>query len=254
MCWACYTPLTAGAGASMTAGAGMGGAGAATMPRAGAMGGVPGADDGSRKKQIDPRLYAVGGFLLVAALIGVFESGMFSGPPVDISTGGVDPTNITPMTNMSGSQPIPNSGSGGGGLGGGANSPGVSTSQPADTGPSFSLLTSPNPQYATATFAIAPSQSGVSPAQAVDLARKARQSMVASGKWKSSQIVVFSSADSAQAFRQYMNQRRGAPLAGGDFAALGQGTWSNVIVFYQTSGNSERPSYPSQNPTGWWGR
>lgn len=252
MCWACYTPLTATAGAAMNVGTGMGGAGAATMPRPGGPMNVPGADDGAAKKQIDPKLFFVGGGLLLAAIIALFTTGVLGGgaaPVVEIPQG-VDPPGRTAFSTTGSSNPIPQTGTS---IGLGSNgTSNTGSTQTTDTGPTFIPLTSPNPQYATATFAIASSQPGISVGAAEGLARKARQQMVTNGKWKNSQIAVFDTAESAQAFRQYVNQRRGAPLSAGDYQALGAGTWSKVPVFYETRAGSEKVSHPSQTPNGWW--
>ncbi|BCM92233.1 hypothetical protein IAD21_04112 [Abditibacteriota bacterium] len=253
MCWACYTPLTAGAGAAMGAGVGMGGAGAATLPRAGGPMGVPGAiDDGGGKKEIDPKLFFVGGGLLLALIIGLFTTGAIGGGGGVSGDPEATPFDPPPM-NPGGIPPGP---------GVGPIQQASVPSQPTNTGgqvvpppgPAYTVIVSPNPKYATAAFAIAPSTPGVSSQQALNLARQARQSMAANGKWTKYQIAVFTTSDSAQSFKQYMNQRRGAPLTGGDYAMLaGQNAWASCTVFYDTGGGKERTTYPSQNPKAWWG-
>ncbi|RYX81580.1 hypothetical protein EON83_23315 [bacterium] len=256
MCWACYTPLTAGGGAAMGAGPGLGGGGTATLPRPGTAVGVPGVE-AAAKKEIDPKLFFVGGGLLLAAVIALFTTGIIGGssntPYVDPSapsdTGAVSSGFNSDRGAVGPIQSAP---------------PAAPPSPPsAPTGndnvapppPSFSMVVSPNPRFATAAFAIAPAQPGVTPDQAANLARQARQQMAANGRWTKTQIVVFNTADSGQSFRQFMSQRRGAPLSGSDFLTLSnQGVWDNAVIFYETQGKSEKVSQPSKNPKGWWGR
>lgn len=249
MCWACYTPLTASAGASM--GAGIGGAGAATMPRTGGPMGVPGAGvaDTGQKKETDPKIFVLGGLLGVGALVALFMT--FSGstpvdPPLvpnttDVPFPASGPPPPPPL------QPVQQGSSGGTG----PTNSGTGPSQPPP--PSFTFITSPNPTLPTATFAIMPSQSGVSKEQAVNMARTARQQIAGNGKWTRMQIFVFADQASGQAFKEYMRSRRGAPLGSGDYASLAaSNSWAGALAFYETAGKSGRVAYPSLNPRSWW--
>ena len=250
MCWACYTPLTAGAGASM--GAGIGGAGAATMPRSGPMG-VPGAgvpNDGQRKKEVDPKLYLLGGLLVVGLIVGVLMSGILGSSAAPDSTL-INVLPAAPSDNGFGTRggaaapiqlPPPPAPSGGGGGGGGGQ----------QQQPSYTAVVSPNPKYTTATFGIVPAQP-VNAAGAANLARAARQDMAANGKWTNTQIFVFTDNNSATIFKQAMNARKGMPLGPNDFATMAvQGAWAGATLFYESRGNKEKTSSPAANPRSWW--
>ena len=246
MCWACYTPLTAGAGASM--GAGMGGA--TTMPRPGGPMGIPGAgvvDDGNRKKEIDPKLYLLGGLLVVGAFVGLFMSGVLGGsapaapPLIDVQTSSTERTFTT--SGVSGPVVIPPP-------------PAPPTNDNGQRPPppqqSYTAIVAPNPKYTTATFGIVPAQP-VGAEDAKNLARKARQDMAANGKWLNSQIFVFTDSASSTAFKQYMNARKGEPLGPNDYANLaGQDAWKGATLFYESRGNKEKTATPSANPRSWW--
>ena len=246
MCWACYTPLTAGAGAAMGAG-GMGAAGAATLPRPGGPMGVPSAVNEGEKKQIDPKIFLVGGLLLVAAVVALFTTGIIGGssPPGVIDNG--IPTTITTDTGFVGTSgmaatppPPPPPPTNNGPTGGS----GEVVTPPA---PSYSMVSSPNPRYSVATFGITPAQPNVSEAQATNLASTAGSSMSRSRKWDGMQIFVFRDAASASSFKQFMSQRQGKPLGAGDYQGLAsQGALSGAIVYYEVRGKTGRVSYPSR--------
>ena len=115
------------------------------------------------------------------------------------------------------------------------------------------MVVSPSPRFDTATFAIAPAQAGITPAEATTMARSAWQQYSSNGKWTKMQIVVFSSPESGQTFKQYMSQRKGQPLNSNDYATLANaGAWKDAVLYYMTMGNGEKPYYPSKNPNGWW--
>ena len=250
MCWACYTPLTAGAS--------MG----ATAPRAGAApkagGGKPGAKEDEEKKKVDPKIFVVGGVLAVGAIAALFMSGIFGGSG-STDSGGIVSAGKVAVSNTGngftagsgGGAPVsppppppPPSGGGGGGGGG--------TSAPPP--PSYSMIGSPSPRFSTATFGIAPSQPVASAQEAYNLAETARQQLARNGKWTGMQIVVFTDTTSGQAFNDYMTKRRGQPLASGDYSALAQqNAWQNATIFYEVVGSKAHVSYPSKNPEGWWG-
>jgi len=255
MCWACYTPLTAGAGANMTPGAG---SGATTLPRGGARPGMAQPEE-KEKKKLDPRLFFVGGGLLVAGVIVAFTTGLFGGGSGgDVGAPPVDPTASTngrpasfPTRPTMGSGPVsvigPPSGP--------STSSGPSSSSiPAQPAP-YSVVVSPNPRFATAVQAITPTNQISSNGEAAGLAKAARQNLQKSGKWTSTQIVVFTDRQSAGAFQQYMNDRRGAPLNDDNYQELSDlKAWAGAAVYYTSTGNSEHVDYPSQNPTGWWNK
>jgi len=255
MCWACYTPLTAGASANMATGAG---SGATALPRGGARPGVAQPDE-KEKKKLDPRLFFVGAGLLVAGGIFAFTTGLFGGggggdvgvAPTDNSATNFRPISGAPARPPISSGPVTGSGpssgptvsSGGGG--------GTIPPQPAP----YSVVVSPNPRFETAVQAITPTSQISSDNEAAGLAKSARQALQKSGKWTKTQIVVFTDRQSASAFQQYMNDRRGAPLAQDDYQILaGQNAWAGASVFYTSNGNSEHVDYPAKNPAGWWNK
>ena len=237
MCWACYTPLTAGAGASMGAGAR---GGATTFPQSGTMPGGMGAAsapvDEREKKKIDPRLFFAGGGLALAGLILAFTSGAFGGnsnkgedfgvqQSETMSGGSVTIPGGNPSVPLPPPPPPPPNNGGGGGQ--------TQTQQPAV----YSMIVPPNPRYKVATMAItaAPGQSG----NGATLARKAQQDLQRTGKWTSFQIAVYTDANSpgATAFRDYVNARRGAPLSQQDISNLqAQNAWVGATAFYQSGG------------------
>ncbi len=235
-------------------GVGIGGTGAATMPRpGGAMGGMPGADNGEKKK-IDPKLFFVGGGLLFAAIIGLFTTGVIGGStseliiPFDASAGTTGRSSVGTGTSISVPAPPPPAPSG---PSGNTNEPPAQQQQKTQ----FSTIVPPNPKFTTATLAIAPAQP-VSEQEAVQGATDARQHYMATGRWSNTQIFVFADSKSGQAFSQYMNARRGQPLTSDDYAMLAQqGAWTNATVFYESLGKQGKGNvrYPYKSPKSWWG-
>jgi len=250
MCWACYTPLTAGAGAAMGAGAR---SGATTFPASGAMPHAGGAQGGEQeKKKTDPRLFFVGGGLLVAGLIFAFTSGLIGGgggaPPSEAGPVATDPpgTGQGPVTVIVPQSPVPIQPVVGG-----------PTQPQQPTGPTiapvparYRVVVPPSPKYPTATLAIAPTTPGA-PA-GPGLAKSARQQYQKSGKWSGYQIAVFSQAEDATAFRDYMNTRRGAPLGPQQYAELtSSNAFKGASTFYTFRDNRENYYSPSTSPN-WW--
>ena len=246
MCWACYTPLTGNAPipGAMGNGAVRPGAGAATG-KPGPIG-APTEEEGS-KKPIDPKLFVVGGLLVLGLVIaGVMN---FSGG----SSSTDDPTPTNPVN--------PD----GGGTTAGAPAPPAPAPAPpsipsdpnaAAVAPAalpYNVIVPPNPQYATGTMGILATQANISPGQAASLAKFARNQFARNGKWTGMQIAVFSNSDSARQFAAYQAKRKGAPLKAGDYQQL-SGVWSGAPAFYESSGKRESVAYPSRNPNAWWGR
>ncbi len=251
MCWACYTPLTAGASAGATAPR------TGVAPKAvGGKAGAPGAKDDEEKKKTDPKVFVVGGVLAVGAVAALFMSGMLGGssaaepgavttpPKVTVNPGPSGFTGGGGTTTVGPPPPPPPGGSNAspGGSGGGAPPP-----------PSYAMLGLPSPRFKTATFGIAPSQPVGSPQEAFNLAETARQQLSGNGKWSNMQIFVFADADAGQTFNKYMTKRRGQPLTSGDYSVLAQqNAWDKATIFYEVVGKEGHVSYPSQHPSNWW--
>jgi len=251
MCWACYTPLTAGASATMSPGAA---SGARTSPRGGGKtpAAMPATDE--EKKKTDPRLFFAGGGLLVAGLAFVFFSGILGGG------GGGD----AGVTQTSGKPSFPGSSlrpSGGG------NGPPVPFPPPPPPPPPpngntppvqpvpapYSVVVPPNPRFTTATLAITPTNQTGNAKDALGLAKAARQDLQSRGKWTITQIVVFPDRKSAGVFQEYMSGRRGAPLDRDNYSELAdKNAWANATVYYTSTGNRESYYYPAVDPKNWW--
>ena len=247
MCWACYTPLAGGAAAA--AGGGL------VTPRGGAAAVTPAATAASadaEKTAIDPKIFVVVGLLIAAAIIGSFTTGLIGGK----SNSDAAP-DVTQVTNNFGDvgpppppiqqvappsiQPPTNNGGGGGNT--------------QVTSPQFKILVPPDPRQPVGTMGIVVNTPNISPAQALAMAKSAKQSVEAGGKWAGIQVVVFNNQDAAVAFRKYQAQRKGARLTAYQYQDLAnQGVWSSVPVYYETRGKTGRPYYPANNPKGWWGR
>ncbi|PQV64960.1 hypothetical protein B1R32_103230 [Abditibacterium utsteinense] len=249
MCWACYTPLTAGA----SLGAGMAGGPAAVtaMPNSPASRpiNVPGSAEEPQKKSIDPKIIGVGAFLIVAGLAAFLMSGAMGGNSTGETTGGTDPTPNTimerPPSGPSGpSALLPSLGNPGGNPGG---------APPAPVALPFTTITPPNPQFETGTMGILVA-TNVSPTQAAGFARFARDQN-SRGKWTKMQICVFTNKTAADAFASYQKGRRGAPLTNNDFAQLASnGVWNGAPAFLESRGKQERIFSPAQSPNAWWQR
>lgn len=255
MCWACYTPLTAGAGAAMSAGVP---GGATTFPRSGTMPGAgPGAGAGpapageGEKKKVDPRLFLIGGGLLFAGFVTAYNSGMIGGStpaispidaPLNVATSSGFPGTIS-SSSVPPPPPVP--------------PPAPSAPQdpqrpllppPADA---YTVFVPPSTHYTTATLAITPNAPLTSNGAAVSLAKKARLNLQQSRRWTNFQIVVYSDGKSAGAgaFQQYMNDRRGAPLNPQNYSELAsKNAWSGAVIYYESMGGSEHVFQPSGSP------
>lgn len=247
MCWACYTPLAGGAAA--VAGGGL------VAPRGGVAAVTPAATaahEDDDKKAIDPKLFLIAGLLVGAIIIGGFTTGIFGSKTTDVpvlpdgpteTISGVQPVQpiqpppvISPPTIDVPSSP------------GGATTPPVALT--------FKIVVPPDPRWANGTVAIMPNTPGMTPAQAGQMAKYARQAIAPGGRWTSMQVLVFSDSGSAKAFQKYQAPRKGAKLDAGDYQALaGQGVWSGVSAYLETKGKSDGGQLfnPSASPNGWWG-
>jgi hypothetical protein len=244
MCWACYTPLSGAAGGGGVAAATMG----AKVPIGGGAVGSPVISrEETQKKNIDPRLIGAGAFLLVAAVVGFFVMNSMGGV-TDDTTGGVgtDPTPVSQsFTNSTNTNTTVNPGTAP------ALPPGGSTTAPAAVVMPFSMVTPPNPEFATGTIGIlvTPDKQG----QAAGLARYAKDQLSRNGKWQNMQVAVFTDRQTADAFTQYQSRRRGAPLTGTEYSELAsKGVWTTTPVFLESRGKQDRIYYPSKTPYGWW--
>jgi hypothetical protein len=206
--------------------------------------GVPaGADDGSAKKNIDPKLIGGGAFLLVAGVVAFLVNSSMSGGAVDAPIANPDPAPpsapfVPPAPPPPGPLPAPAPNTG---------------NQPVVPLP-FTLVSAPNPRFPTGTAGVVATGSNLSPAQASGVARSARAVLARGGKWTSMQVLVFADQQSAQAFTAFQSKRQGSPLQGGDYQTLAaQGLWSGTIAYLDARGKSEKVYYPSIDPNRWWG-
>ncbi|RYG70863.1 hypothetical protein EON80_06590 [bacterium] len=175
-----------------------------------------------------------------------------SKPADDVGTG-VDPSAPSSIA----SQSMPSSG---GGPSGQVPSslpslaPGnTSTASTAPVALPFRTVTTPNPQYATGMVGIL--IAGDKGPQAAGFARYAKDQLMKNGKWRNMQVCVFIDQTTADAFKQYQNPRKGAPLAAADFARLAStGVWNSTPVFFISTGKSEKIYQPNSSPNSWWPR
>ena len=250
MCWACYTPLAGGAAA--VAGGGL------VTPRGGAAAVTPAGSAAAQeeeKSSVDPKIFVIVGLLIVAAVIGSFTTGLIGG-----SSSGAVPDVV----------PLAPGDTTGGGI---AESPPPGPQQPqvvpptftpqtsapvADAGPAtpqMKVVVPPDPRQPVGTMGIILNTPNASPAQALALAKFAKQTFERGGKWSGMQVVVFNNQEAAKTFLKYQAQRRGAKLTPYQYQDLAnQNVWNSVPAYYETQGKTEMPYYPSNNPKGWWGR
>ena len=248
MCWACYTPLAGGAAA--VAGGGL------VTPRGGAAAVSPAGTAAAKdeeKSPVDPKIFVIVGLLIAAAVIGSFTTGILGGGGND--TGVPD---VTPIA--------------GGGEGGTTGPPPPPQQQqqvqpptftpPTNSGPTtttgvvapqWKVVIAPDARQPVGTMGIILNTPNVSPAQALSLAKNAKQTFERGGKWTGMQVIVFSDQNAAKTFLKYQAQRRGAALTPYQYQDLAnQGLWSSVPAYYETQGKTERSYYPSSNAKIWW--
>ena len=247
MCWACYTPLAGGAAA--VAGGGL------VAPRGGAAAVTPAATaahEDDDKKAIDPKIFLIVGLLIGAIIIGGFTTGMFGGKKTGDIELPVGPTEVIPSNPGVSAQPqlqtvapptIDPPSSGGGGV-----TPPVALT--------FKIVVPPDPRWSNGTVAVMPNTPGMTPAQAGQMAKYARQAIAPGGRWTTMQVLVFNDPSAAKAFQKYQAPRKGAKLDAGDYQALAsQGVWSGVSAYLETRSKSDGGQLfnPSASPNGWWG-
>ena len=248
MCWACYTPLTGSAAIPAAAGRPVAGA----KPVGAGPAGIP-SDEGEGKKQLDPKMFVVGGLLLVGVVVAIgVNVGFGGGGGEDDGTGtGTDPAPSSPSSPGAPPAPAP------------AAAPVAPPIPSGDTNNApltpvalpYNVVVPPNPRYATGTFGILATQTNIAPAQARGLAKFAKDQFARNGKWQNMQIAVFSDPAAAKAFATFQARRRGAPLTSADYRALAEnGVWKGAPVFFESRGKKEVVAYPAANPFGWWGR
>lgn len=224
--------------------------GATTFPSSGSMPHAGGAFvEEKEKKKLDPRLFFVGGGLLVAGLIFAFTNGLLGGgPPAEAGPAPTDPPgttgpvtiNVQPQTPTTPTVITPNT----------PNTPTIPPVPPEEV--RYSVVVPPSPSFATATLAITPTSPVASANAAAGLAKSARDNLQKSGKWTNFQIAVFPQPEDAGTFKDYMNARRGKPLGPQQYAELtNQNAWKGASTFYVSQGRSEHAYSPSANPN-WW--
>ena len=240
MCWACYTPLTAGAVAPGVA------------PGAVRPGGPPGpggpaaaTDTGGGAGGIQPWMYAVGGVVLLVILVVGAKVLMGGDPPGDAAPGGDtggtsstgmtgSPGNVMPPSRSSGTMPLPPSNSN-------STGPGSTTILPAP----YNIGAIPNPQAPVGIVGIAPVQP-LSPSQGASIAKYAVSQFANVDHWGALEVFVFQDQQANQAFKDYQTGRRSYPLGADDFnSAELNNLWPQtmaVYVFYK--GGKERVVKP----------
>jgi hypothetical protein len=250
MCWACYTPLSAGP-APAAAGA------RAPIAKPGP-GGPPGpgvgeGEEGEKKKlSLDPKVIGLLAFLFVGGGIAAFMNMGHSSGGDD--GGGDTPADTPPAQsggNTGGQQPAPQP------------QPDAQIAQsntqiapgtlPPVTPIPYTPVVPPNPNLATATIGIVPSRPNVTAAEAAGLARFAKNQYQKQRKWSSMQIFVFENQQTARAFGDYQARRRGAQLSPADYQSLANANvWSGTPACYEMQGKVEFVTYPSKSPSNWW--
>lgn len=235
MCWACYTPLS---GESNGAGSTPGRAEAAT-------------DSGEEKKKIPPwQMAVIGAALLGGVFLGVRTMMPAPSDAEEEETSTTETTGGTTTPDASGPgpsappAPAPSA------------PPPAGTAVPAPQEAPFTVVVPPNPRLSVATMAIVPTDGTATGPQAAALASYTRRQFKGNTKqWRSLYIYVFSDAQSAQYFAEYMKRRKGAALAASDFSYLSN-LWGSVLTRYEYTTYKgkrvERALYPSKNPNGWW--
>lgn len=226
-------------------------------PRGGAAAVTPAgtaAMEDAQKTAVDPKIFIVLGLLVAAALIGSFTTGIIGG-------GGGDNNplpDVTPIAGEEGSRSLPSS----------QTQVTVNVAPPpftppTTTGPTTTdavapqskVVVPPDPRQTTGTMGIMVNTPNISPAQALALAKFAKQQFESGGRWTGMQVVVFNNPDAARTFLKYQAQRRGAKLTPNEYQDLAnQGVWNSVPAYYETQGKTGTPYYPANSPKGWWAR
>ena len=234
MCWACYTPLTAGAVA------GGGTAAMAATP-------IAPAED-KEKKSVAPWQLGVVGVAVLLAL-GFGASQMMGGSVVeDPAVGpGTVPSRNAGTSKPHGPSPDINTGNVTVTLGSG-----TSTSVPISTVVNYIPVSPPNPASPWGVLAIVPKDGNADQTTAAGMAQFAYQQYGGKSTFKAMQIFVFKDRQTGLQFNQYQIRRQYKVLSDDDLA--GQvNLWPKCLAYFEVNGNaSPQVSYPYLNPTGWW--
>lgn len=227
-------------------------------PRGGAAAVTPAATAAAQDEQkasVDPKIFVVVGLLIAAAVVGSFTTGLIGGSG---NSGGLP--DVTP---------VPEDETGGGGTTGDPPPPQqpvvappvITPPTPNNTGglppppPQFKTVVPPDPRQTTGTMGIMVNTPNISSAQALSLAKFAKQTFESGGRWTGMQVVVFNNQEAAKTFLKYQALRKNAKLTPYQYQDLAnQGIWNSVPAYYETQGKNGVPYYPSTNAKGWWAR
>jgi hypothetical protein len=238
ICWSCYTPLAAAAGAPA----------AAAAPVARPISREP---EPRKKMAIAPWQMGAGGAVLLLVIGFGAMTFLGSGSEEDITNPDIVDRPATPINKSPTAPRTPNT-----------LTPVVQAAPlSVNTGTSaapltpeaapFSVVSAPNPRYGWGTMGIALTKPNSSPEEAAALAAFARQQMMRNRKWTGLHIYVFADRAAGMEFRRHQSQRKGAPLEVNDMQALAS-VWPKTLVRYEYNQGQEGYLVPSQNPGGWW--
>lgn len=116
----------------------------------------------------------------------------------------------------------------------------------------YRVIVSPNPKWNTGVMAIVPiSEASKNKSGSLVCASTAFQNIRRVNRFNTTQIFVFKSLYFASRFRQYQNQRKGAPLTEKDYRQLTH-LWKDVPVCAFYAGKKSTFYYPANNPSDWW--
>lgn len=237
MCWACYTPLTAGA---VAAG---GTAAMAATP-------VATAEDKEKKAVAPWQLGVVGVAVLLALGFGASQM-MGGGEETDATAdaGTVPKGPARPGGPPRGPSPDLSTGNVTVTLGNGG---GATTSVPITTVINYDAVSPPNPALPWGVVAIVPKDANVNQTTAAGMAQFAYQQYGGKSSFKAMQIFVFKDRQAGLEFNRYQIRRKYDVLNDDDIASQ-LSLWPRCIVRYEVNGNAPADvRYPYLNPTGWW--
>ena len=247
MCWACYTPLAGGAAAAT--------AGGLVAPRGGAAAVTPAATaarDDEEKQKIDPKIFLVVGLLFGAMIIGGFTTGFFSSLGASSEATEITPTEGVPVTQPQ-APTNPNPAPGPITVPGSVNVPTTTGGGTVAAIKRYEVFAPPNPGFTVGTIGIYATTPGINEAQAIALAKFARDQFAPTGKWTQMQVVVFNNRDSAKVFQKYQAKRQNAALTLGDFQRMANdGVWSSAPAYVESQANKLSVFRPARSPNRWW--
>ncbi len=236
MCWACYTPLTAGA----VAGGGTAAMAATPVTTA----------EKKEKKAVEPWQIGVVAVAVVLALgFGVSQMmGSSGGEGTTDNVAGPIPKPPRTSGRDSGPSPDPFTGT----LTVPAPGGGAGTSMKIADVVEYDVVSPPNPDLQWGVVGLAAKDPNVSSQRAAGMATFAHQQFGGQSKWKAMQIFVFKTREAATQFNRFQIGRKYDVVADDDYPGLAA-LWPNCIVRYEVNGNGAPDiRFPSKSPNGWW--